>query len=186
MGHQVDRALVERARRGEHDAFTALVVAIGDDLFRVARLILRDRERAEDAVQDAFVRVWRELPRLRDTDRFEAWATRVLVNACHDESRRARRRADVRVVPELEGPDASDQVIARERLDRGFARLPLEQRIVLVLHHYADLSLEEIALTTGRPVGTVKSRLHYATHSMRAALEADDRAGRLTRPRQTA
>ena|SRR5512146_1380752 len=177
----MDRSLVERAGRGDHDAFSALVLATGDRLFRVARLILRDRERAEDAVQDAFERIWRELPRLRDAARFEAWATRVLVNACRDESRRVRRRADVRLVPDLQAPDTSADVITRERLDRGFERLPLEQREVLVLHHYVGLSLDEIAAATGRPVGTVKSRLHYATQSMRGALEADDRATRTAR-----
>ena len=171
----MDPSLVERARRGDHDAFSALVLATGDRLFRVARLILRDRERAEDAVQDAFERIWRELPRLRDAARFEAWATRVVVNACRDEARRARRRADVRLIPDLQAPDASTEIINRERLDRGFERLPLEQREVLVLHHYAGLSLDEIAAATSRPVGTVKSRLHYATHSMRGVLEADDR-----------
>jgi RNA polymerase sigma-70 factor (ECF subfamily) len=182
----MDRTLVERARRGDHDAFSVLVLATGDHLFRVARLILRDRERAEDAVQEALVRVWRELPRLRDADRFEAWATRILVNACHDESRRGRRRVDVRLVPELEAPDSSAEVIIRERLDRGFERLPLEQRIVLVLHHYAGFTLDEIAAATGRPIGTVKSRLHYATRSMRGALDADERATRTSSPRQSA
>src|SRR5512146_2873313 len=144
----MDRTLVERAGHGDHDAFSALVLASGDHLFRVARLILRDRERAEDAVQDAFERVWRQLPRLRDAERFDAWSTRILVNACRDESRRARRRADVRLLPELPAPDRSADVIVRERLDRAFERLPPAQREVLVLHHYAGLSLDEIATAT--------------------------------------
>jgi RNA polymerase sigma-70 factor (ECF subfamily) len=182
----MDRQLVERARSGDHDAFTALVAATTDRHYRIARLILRDSDRAEDAVQDAQIRVWRELPRLRELDRYEAWATRILVNACRDESRRARRRVEIRVLPDLNVPDASADVISRERLQRGFERLPLEQRTVLVLHHYAGLSLAEIASATSRPVGTVKSRLSYAVAAMRGALEADDRTERAERPTRSA
>jgi RNA polymerase sigma-70 factor, ECF subfamily len=181
----MDRSLVERARRGDHDAFTALALSGGDQLFRVARLILRDSERAEDAVQEALIRIWRELPRLREVERYEAWAMRIVVNACRDESRRARRRVEMRVLPDIEAPDTSAEVIARERLNRGLQRLPLEQRTVLVLHHYAGLSLADIASATGRPIGTVKSRLSYAIASMRGALEADERTERAG-PRRSA
>jgi RNA polymerase sigma factor (sigma-70 family) len=182
----MDLRLVDRAQRGDHDAFAALVAATADRHVRIARLILRDTERAEDAVQEALIKVWRELPRLRELDRFEAWATRILVNACRDEARRSRRRVEFRIVPEIETPDTAADVIARERLERAFERLPLEQRVVLVLHHYAGLSQSEIAAATGRPVGTVKSRLSYAIASMRSALEADDRTARPAAPRRTA
>jgi RNA polymerase sigma-70 factor (ECF subfamily) len=174
-GLAVNRELVEQAQRGDHDAFTALALAVGDRLFLVAKLILRDADRAEDAVQDALVRAWRELPRLRDPDRFEAWIRRMVVNGCYDESRRERRRVDIRLVPDPSVADRSSDVVVRERLGSGFQRLSIDQRAVLVLHHYVGLSLPEVAESVGAPLGTVKSRLHYATRAMRAALEADDR-----------
>ncbi len=182
----MDRELVERARRGDHDAFAALVSALGDRMFTVARLILRDVDRAEDAVQEALVRTWRELPGLRDPDRFEAWVRRLVVNACHDESRKVRRRSEVTLIP-LDGVGAATRggrtdrttddrgVDDRDQLERGFRRLPVDQRAVLVLHHYVGLPLPEVAEALGVPLGTAKSRLHYATRAMRAALDADER-----------
>ena len=171
----MDRDLVERARSGDHDAFTTLALAVGDRLYLTARLILRDSDRAEDAAQEALVRAWQELPRLRDPDRFEAWIRRTLVNACYDEAKRERRRAEVRILADVGTPEPSADMILRDRLEAGFRRLPVDQRAVLVLHHYLGLSLAEVAEAVGVPLGTVKSRLHYATSSMRAALEADAR-----------
>jgi len=172
----VNRDLVELAQGGDHDAFTALVLGLGDRLFRVAKLILRDVDQAEDAVQDALVRAWRELPRLRDPDRFDAWIRRMVVNACYDTARKQRRRVEVHVLPPAGESDRSNDLIVRERLEGAFRRLPVDQRAVLVLHHYIGLSLLEVAEAAGVPVGTAKSRLHYATRSMRAALDAEDRA----------
>lgn len=172
----MNRDLVELARAGDHDAFTTLAMGVGDHLYRVARLIMRDVDRAEDAVQNALVRAWQQLPRLRDPDRFDAWIRRLVVNACYDEARRERRRAVVRLLSDSAAPDRTAEIIVRERLESGMHRLPVEQRAVLVLHHYVGLSLEEVALAVSSPLGTVKSRLHYATRAMRAALEADDRA----------
>ena len=162
---------------GDHDAFAALAAANVDRLYGLARVILRDVDRAEDATQETLVRMWRELPRLRDPDRFQAWLRRLLVNACHDESRRIRRRAEVVMLAEHGAAigDASAALVDRDRLDRGFRRLPLEQRIVVVLSHLEGLTHAEIAATLGLPLGTVKSRLRYAMDGMRAALEADDR-----------
>jgi RNA polymerase sigma-70 factor (ECF subfamily) len=174
------QVLVERAMAGDHDAFTRLVDDGLDRLHAIARLILHDPDDAQDAVQDALVHAWRELPRLRDSERFEAWTRRLLVNACHDLARRQRRHALVHLaasVAEPAGPDGWRAVDERDRLRRGFARLPVEQRVVLVLVHYLGLSGPEIAAMLELPIGTVRSRLRYATRAMQAALEADDRVG---------
>lgn len=169
-------ALVERARAGDEEAFASLARAAGDRLLAIAYRILRDLGLAEDAVQQTLVLAWRELPSLRDVDRFDAWLRRLLVHACYREARRGRRwAANVRALP-LDEPARGDDygdVVARDQLERGFRRLPPEQRAVFVFHHYLGLSLLEVAAELGVPLGTVKSRLHYATNSLRAALEAD-------------
>lgn len=175
----MDTTLVERARNGDEEAFASLARAAGDHLLAVAFRILRDLGLAEDAVQQTLVTAWRELPSLRDAERFEAWLHRLLVNACYREARRGRRWAtNVRVLS-IEPPDRRDDhdmVVVRDQLERGFRRLPPEQRAILVFHHYLGLTLTEIASSLAIPIGTVKSRLHYATNTLRAALEADLRA----------
>jgi RNA polymerase sigma-70 factor (ECF subfamily) len=173
----VDRDLVEQAQRGDREAFAILARTHGDRLVALAHRILRDLSRAEDAVQQTLVIAWRELPRLRDPDRFEAWINRTLVNACYREARQARAwNAHMRIlVVEPAAPDASGNLADRDLLERGFRRLPPEQRALLVLRHYLGLEPAEIAETLGIPEGTARSRLHYAHRAMRAALEADER-----------
>jgi RNA polymerase sigma-70 factor (ECF subfamily) len=163
---------------GDHDAYAALVTSATSRLFAVASLILRDSDRAEDAVQDAFMRAWRELPRLRDADRFDAWLRRLVVNSCYDELQRVTRRAEVSLfsVADRSVIDTSAASAESDRVERAFRQLPLDQRTVLVLQHYESLSHTEIAETLGIPVGTVKSRVRYGVAAMRAALEADDRS----------
>ncbi len=172
-------ALVERARAGDEEAFASLARAAGDRLLGIAYRILRDLGLAEDAVQQTLVLAWRELPMLRDVDRFDAWLRRLLVNACYREARRGRHWAtNVRLLPANE-PDRSDDyesVVVRDQLERGFRRLPVDQRAVFVFHHYLGLTLLEVAAELGVPLGTVKSRLHYATNTLRAAIEADLRS----------
>ena len=174
----MDRDLVRQAQRGDREAFGVLARTSGDGLFAVAQRILRDYDRAEDAVQQTLVIAWRELPTLRDPDRCEAWLRRILVRACFVELRRTRRIGPyVRCLP-LDGPAVMDGSIAladRDQLERGFRRLPPDQRAMLVLHHYLGLAPNEIAETLGIPAGTARSRLHYAHAAMRAALEADAR-----------
>jgi RNA polymerase sigma-70 factor (ECF subfamily) len=101
---------------------------------------------------------------------------RLLVNACYREARRGRLWAtNVRVLP-VDEPERADEyisVVQRDQLERGFRRLPPEQRAIFVFHHHLGLTHLEIAEQLGIPVGTVKSRLHYATNTLRAALEAD-------------
>ena len=169
----MDRDLVEQARRGDREAFTVLVHQVNDVLYAIAFRILRDPGLAEDALQNALVLAWRRIPKLRDTERFEAWIHRILVHACYDESQRARRwTATVRVLP-IDGPstpDGTDAVADRDELERAFRRLPIEQRAVFVLHHYLGLPLVEIAELLEIPAGTARSRLHYAIAGLRDAL----------------
>jgi RNA polymerase sigma-70 factor (ECF subfamily) len=168
---------VRRARAGDRDAFDLLAAEAVDGLYRIARLILRDADTAEDAVQETLVRCWRDLPALRDPAKFDAWLRRLLMRAITDEFRRGRHaRAAItllRIEPSV--ADASDDVVVREQLARGFGRLTIDHRAIIVLRLYLGLSLEETALTLGIPAGTAKSRLHYATEAMRVALEADAR-----------
>jgi RNA polymerase sigma factor (sigma-70 family) len=148
------RDLVEAARQGDHEAFEVLATSAGDRLYAVARLIS-----------------------LRDTDRFDAWLYRLVVNACADQGRQLRRWSNqVRPLPldTLVGDDTG-AVADRDQLERGFSRLKPEQRAVVVLHYYSGFSSAEIARMLGIPEGTARSRLHYATEAMRAALEADAR-----------
>jgi RNA polymerase sigma-70 factor (ECF subfamily) len=153
------------------------VTELIDHLYRIARLILRDFDSAEDAVQEALVRCWRDLPRLREPDRFDAWLNRILLNAVTDEARnRQRIRASLTVLRlEPVQPDSTGVVADRDELARVFDRLSIEHRTIVVLHHYLGLTVDEAATTIGIPVGTAKSRLHYASEALRAALEADAR-----------
>jgi RNA polymerase sigma-70 factor, ECF subfamily len=171
------RDLVERAQDGDREAFGALVGLISDRLYGLAARILRDSDLAEDALQSALISVWRELPMLRDPDRFEAWVRKVLVHACYAEARRRRSwAANVRVLP-VDGPAGADDIVSihdRDQLDRAFRRLTVEQRAVFVLHHHEGRSLVEIAETLGIPAGTARSRLHYATRLLRTAIAADE------------
>jgi RNA polymerase sigma-70 factor (ECF subfamily) len=169
--------LVRRARDGDRDAFDVLVTELIDHLYRIAHLILRDFDSAEDAVQEALVRCWRDLPRLREPDRFDAWLNRILLNAVTDEARRRRRlRASLTVLRlEPSQPDSTGTLADRDELARVFERLTIEHRTIVVLHHYLGLTVDEAAASIGIPLGTAKSRLHYATEALRAALEADAR-----------
>jgi RNA polymerase sigma-70 factor, ECF subfamily len=169
--------LVRRAAHGDRDAFDVLMADALDRLYALARLILRDSDLAEDAVQEALIHCWRELPRLRDSGRFEAWLNRLLVNAATDQHRRRRRfQALVSVIPDTSvQSDFSIELAVADELRVAFERLRLEHRVVLVLHHYLDLSVPEIADVLAVPTGTIKSRLHYAAQAMRAAVDAGAR-----------
>jgi RNA polymerase sigma-70 factor (ECF subfamily) len=177
--------LVEQARDGDESAFAELVDLDGDRCYAIAYRILRDVERAQDAVQQAYLLAWRELPRLRDPERFEVWLHRLLVNACYEELRRNRRwMANVRPLP-VEGPSTRDETVSideRDALESAFRRLSPEHRAVAVLHHHAGMPLAAIAEVVGVPVGTVKSRLHYATRMLRETLAADRVESRKVRP----
>ncbi len=173
----MDPELVVRAQRGDGEAFASLAVACGDRLHAIAHRILRDVDLAEDATQQALLAIWQNLPMLRDPARFEAWSYRLLVNACYDEGRQRRVwKPNLRVLhDDTAAPDALGQVDDRDQLERGFRRLSIDHRAVVVLHTYLGLSLEEIAEALGARPGTIRSRLHYAVRGLRAALDADER-----------
>ena len=169
------RELVERARRGDHDAFASLLHGSIVRLEAVARLVLRDPDLARDAVQDAYIRAWRDLPGLRDPDRFDAWIHRLTVNACLDVTRRRRRRPiEIQLTPvgPTAIPDESMAVAQRDELERGFDHLSADQRAVLVLHYYVGMSMPALAAALGIPLGTAQSRLGRALVALRAAIEA--------------
>ena len=171
----MDRDLVERARKGDREAFAILVHQVSDGLYAVAWRILRDTGLAEDALQNALVLAWRRLPKLRDHERFEAWIHRILVHACYDESQRTKSwRTTVTVLPiELPGSsDGTSTIDDRDELARAFRHVSIEQRAVFVLHHYLGLPRVEVAELLGIPAGTARSRLHYATAGLRVALTA--------------
>jgi RNA polymerase sigma-70 factor (ECF subfamily) len=173
----VDRTLVERAQRGDRDAYAQVAIGSSDRLYAIALRVLRDGEAASDALQAALVQIWRDLPSLRDADRFDAWSYRVVLNCCRAHHRRSRR-----VIPTIDlSPDdamvadSQTTIATRDELERAFRALSDDQRAVLVLLYYRDLSIGEIAATLGISTGTVKSRLHYARNAMRAAIDAHGR-----------
>lgn len=173
------RDLVERARRGDHDAFAQLVEASIAQLEAVARLILRDPELARDAVQDAYIRAWRDLPALREPERFDGWLHRLTVNAAIDAVRKRRRRPieiDLQPISPPSVGDESGAIADRDALERGFKRLRPEQRAILVLHYYLGLPSSAVAETLEIPHGTAQSRLYRALSDLRAALAADERS----------
>jgi RNA polymerase sigma-70 factor (ECF subfamily) len=175
----VQDVLVRQAQRGDAEAFDSLARMVGDRCLAIAVRILRDVDLAEDAVQAALITAWTEIRALRDPDRFEPWLHRILTHACYAEARRRRRWSEgLRILPAERAYDPGDYLTVDDRdlLERAFRRLTVQQRAVLVFHHYLGLSISEVAARTDLPVGTAKSRLHHATRALRASIEADERA----------
>jgi RNA polymerase sigma factor (sigma-70 family) len=175
----VQRDVVERARNGDREAFATIATESIGRLFNIAQLMLRDGDRADDAVQETLVLAWRDLKGLRDLDGFDAWLHRVLIRCVYRVAAGERRRSARTVrLPELgSSPDDARAVEDRDTIDRGFKRLRPDQRAVLVLHHYLGFSDDEAADALSVPTGTIKSRLSRATAALRAELEADARLG---------
>jgi RNA polymerase sigma-70 factor (ECF subfamily) len=176
--------LVQRAQQGDRDAFEVLVRGTIARLYASARLIVRDAELAEDAVQEALIEAWRGIGGLRDPERLEAWLHRLLVRACY-RAVRSNRRRQVAEIPlafdhDVVSPDGLEAIGTRDQLERAFARLPVDHRAVLVLAYYADLSVADVSVALGIPIGTTKSRLNRATSAVRAALDAEERSTVLT------
>ncbi len=172
----MDDNLVMRAQQGDQQAFAVLAEDTWGRLYQLALRILRDPDIAEEAAEQALVTIWRKLPGLRDPSRFEAWSYRLVVNTCNSVARQqGRRRPEIGWIPGREptAPETLGAVIDRDELERGFRRLPVDQRAVLVMHHYLDMPVEAVADVLDVPVGTVKSRLHRAIKRMRIALRAD-------------
>ena len=170
------RTLVERAGRGDHDAFALLATAAAARLDAAARLILRDPELARDAVQNTLLRAWRDLPGLRDPDRFDAWLHRLLINSALDEARRRRRRVIEVVIDDFDAPNAEDaagDLADRDLVERALIRLDPEHRALVVLHYYFGYPLPEAATSLGISLSTAKSRLHRAMQGLRRSMTAD-------------
>jgi RNA polymerase sigma-70 factor (ECF subfamily) len=172
--------LVERAQRGDRDAYERLARDAAPRLYLIASRVLRDPDAADDAVQQTLVAIWRDLASLRDPSRFDGWAYRMVVRYCRAEARR-RRRMGVHIVDPSESlaADRDDyaQVAMHDELRRAFDGLSQEHRIVVVLHHLIGLPIGDIAEILDIPYGTVGSRLHHAIRLMRATIDA---AGRPT------
>jgi RNA polymerase sigma-70 factor (ECF subfamily) len=162
--------------------FATLVEGQLDRAYRLATVILGSAIEAEDAVGDAALAAWRSRGGLRETARFEAWFGRILVNICRDRLRARRSRPVVEMARRdvggvggpVPGPDFRDAVHARDVMSRAFEALEPDERIVLVLRYWHDLTVEAIADRVGIPAGTVKSRLHHATSRLRTALAATE------------
>ncbi len=185
FGDRVDhRGLVERAREGDHDAFAELARMSVARLDSAAYLILRDHELARDAVQEGFIAAWRNLPTLRDAERFEAWLRRLVARACFDVLRRRRRRPIEVEIPALFEPwvaDATGLLADRELLDAALGRLQPEWRAVVVLHYFLGMPLPEVASVLDIPIGTAKSRHHRSLEALRASVADLDPVGAVTR-----
>jgi len=183
---QDDRDLVERARRGDREAFGALVRRYQDRAFNLAYQMVRNREEALDVAQEAFARAYASLPTFKGDATFITWLHRIVVNLAIDSLRRMQRGGtatydDTRAMPEEGGDDlpaADDPAAAlemrqvRELLARGIAKLPPAQRAVLLLREVEGLSYEEISRDVGCNLGTVMSRLFYARRRLRQVLKA--------------
>jgi RNA polymerase sigma-70 factor (ECF subfamily) len=172
-----ERALVERARDGDLDAFEEIVRARIDAVFRLTMAILGNEADARDATQEAFVQAWARMGTIRDPGRFDAWLQRVTVNASRMVHRSRRRRA-VREIPERHLSRTATYAASADRddshvLDVALQRLDIDQRTILVLHHLEGHSVAELADLLGIPVGTVKSRLHTARGALQKAIDAE-------------
>ena len=153
----MEHDLIRAAQRGDQAAFIDLIRPRSDRLFAIALQILRDIDRAEDALQDALVIAWRDLRGLRDPDRLDAWLRRLLVNICirAGDAPAPPSTRTCMVLP-VDGPAAPDDLLSvadRDQLERGFRRLPPDQRAILVLHHFLGLLLDGDRRDARHPAG---------------------------------
>jgi RNA polymerase sigma factor (sigma-70 family) len=175
----MDQDLVVRVQQGDQRAFEALVVADHPRLHRAAFGILRDRQSAEDATQQALLDIWRDVRRLRDPSKYEGWSYHLLVRVCYAEAKRQPRWQTTGHISPASEPRAADAygVIAdRDQLERGFRRLSMDHRVVLALRFLLGMTPEQVAEVLDLPRSTVYSRLQAAVTAMRTALEADGRS----------
>jgi RNA polymerase sigma-70 factor, ECF subfamily len=170
----------ETWRRQRIEAFALLNDSRLLQSYRLATLILRDRDEAEDATQEAIARAWSSWQTLRDRTRFDAWFDRILVNICRNRVRHVRniRAVELDDAFGVQAADRHGETVARLTVEPAFARLSTDQKVIVVLRFWRDLQVEEIADRLGLPAGTVKSRLHYALKALRAAIESSEEAGR--------
>src|SRR5215210_6934 len=174
----MQRQLVERAIAGDFDAFASLATASATRQYLIAALILGDQDRAHDAVQDALVSAWRGLSALRDPDAWDAWVHRLTVRACYAAARQEKRRWLVEIPATLDlnlagRVDEAAAFAERDRVERELAGLPIDQRVVLVLHFYVGLPLTEVATVLDIPAGTAKSRVHRGLDALRSSMAVE-------------
>ena len=172
-------SLVQRAQQGDQAAFEALILANHARLLRVAHGVLRDRHAAEDAVQQAFLDIWRDIRRLRDPSKFEGWSYKLLLRICYAESKRSPKWVSDSHMPAAAEPRVGDVfgvIVDRDQLSRGFQHLSTDHRAIIVLRYLADLSPEQVAEALDIPRKTVYSRLGRAMDALRAALESESRS----------
>lgn len=174
----MDRTLVERAQSGDRDAFSQLVKASTRRLFGLARLILHDPDRAEDAVQDAMLLAWRDLRALRDPDAWDPWVRRLTVNACYKAAGKHQRRTRLEVQVDADpwsaqASDSASDIADREWVLSALDQLNLDQRAVIALHYYFDLPVKDVAEILDIPYGTAASRLHRGLESMRVTMRVE-------------
>jgi RNA polymerase sigma-70 factor (ECF subfamily) len=170
------RSLVERAQKGDHEAFATLARTAVVRLGPAARLIVRDAELARDAVQDAFISAWRDLAGLRDPDRFDAWLYRLTVHSCLALVRHKRRRVLEVEVGEIDlraDTDFAADVVDRDQLDRALRQLEPDRRALVVMHIYLGVPLPEVARQLRIPLGTAKSRLNRSLALLRLVVNGD-------------
>ena len=177
-----DGELVRLAASGDRDAFDALIAPRLDRLFRLALAITRSHADARDATQEACVKAWQALPRLRDQGRVDAWLNQIVVNAARM-AVRSRSRRQVREISRdddtgaaLREPSAPPEVERLPDADvirRAFERLDGTTRALLVLHYVEGTPLADIARSTGSPTGTVKWRLSNARKALERELEVE-------------
>ena len=178
-----DVGLVQRAQRGDAAAFDALIRPRIDRLLRLAISITGNEPDGSDVVQEVCVRAWRELPKLRDAARFDAWLSRILVNGCRS-NMRVRRRAAVREISidgstgeglSVRDTAAGDGLSTTDEIERAFGRLDADKRSILVLHHVDGRSVADIADLLRIPKGTAMWRLHAARRALERALQVERR-----------
>ena len=178
MGERVEAELIRRAQTGDQRAFDTLASGLVTRFHAIAYRVLQDPDLAQDAAQQALISIWRDLPQLRDPSRFEGWSYCLLIRACYKEAgkqRRWRLRSSDRTDIEPITADLTNSVVERDRLWRSFARLSVEHRVVVVLHHYLGQTQGQVAEALDIPVETVRSRLRHAMRDLRAAIDADER-----------
>jgi RNA polymerase sigma-70 factor, ECF subfamily len=183
----MDQRIVVRVQDGDERAFEALATADYPRLHRVAYSVLGDAASAEDATQQALLDIWRKIRRLRDPGKYEAWSYRLLVRACYAEARRRPRWVPSDDLPAAAEPrtvDAYGGIADRDQLERGFRRLSLDQRMVIVLRFLLGMSPDEVAATLGVSRWAVYKRLQAATDALRTALDADARTATIAVEKQ--
>jgi RNA polymerase sigma-70 factor (ECF subfamily) len=172
--HLYEQTLVLRSQLGDESAFRELLTSYGPHLLRFTRKMMASPETVEDLTQEIWMAIFRGLPGLLDVSKFKPWAFRIARDRIYREFRRRKI-----VVQPLGGTDvemlpaaAEEPVTVEfEELQHSLELISPEQREVLVLRFFEEMSYEEIARVTGCSLGTVRSRIHYAKRALKTALE---------------